>query len=352
MPIGQFSERSGLSPRRLRTYAAAGLLTPAAVDSATGYRYYSPGQLGPAQVVETLRRAGVPLVEIPGILRDPSCGRLDDWAQRMTTEAAERRRALDEARRLLTDGVPPEPGTRPGGEPMTRLNAASRTECGPVRENNEDSVVGTTRLAAVADGMGGPPGGEIASAMTVGLIEAAFSGRSLDELEAGVRAANRAVWERALAGPGLEGMGTTVCAAGLEGDGRIAIVNVGDSRAFLWRDGKLAQLTRDHSLIAELVRQGQLSEEEALRHPQRGILTRALGVGPNVELDSSVHPVMDGDRLLLCTDGLLTEVGHREMASVMEGGGAVQAVADGLAELALSRGARDNVSVVVAEVSG
>ncbi|HEX5267821.1 MAG TPA: serine/threonine protein phosphatase, partial [Acidimicrobiales bacterium] len=119
----------------------------------------------------------------------------------------------------------------------------------------------------------------------------------------------------------------------------------------LWRDQTLSQLTHDHTLMAELVRHGQLSEKEALEHPQRGVLTRALGVGPDVELDSAVHPTMAGDRFLLCTDGLFTEVPPEEIASLMADGGAIQTVADALVELALSRGGRDNVSVVVAEVS-
>ena len=349
MPIGEFSELSGLSAKRLRTYAGAGLLVPMAIDSATGYRYYSPGQLREAQVVETLRRAGVPLADVGAILRSPSAEQLDAWAEQVSAEATQRREALEAARRLLAVGGPSEP--RPGKESMTTLKTAVRTECGPVRENNEDAVVCTDRLVAVADGMGGHPGGELAAAMAVALVQAGFTGRSLDELEAATRAANRAIWERAAGSSGLDGMGTTICAIGLTEDGQVVVTNVGDSRAYLLGYGGLSQISNDHSLTAELVRQGELSEDQAREHPQRGVLTRALGVGPDIELDSAVHPIQPGDRVLLCTDGLFNEVSVGEIQSSMSGGRDVQATADDLVELALSRGARDNVSVVVAEVA-
>ena len=118
-------------------------------------------------------------------------------------------------------------------------------------------------------------------------MEAAFTGRSLEELEAGVRAANRAVFERAR--EGLEGMGTTLCAVGLIESAHVAIVNVGDSRAYLLRDGSLRQLTEDHSVTAELVRRGELTEQEAADHPHRKVLTRVLGAGPTVDVDGAVQ---------------------------------------------------------------
>jgi protein phosphatase len=146
-------------------------------------------------------------------------------------------------------------------------------------------------------------------------------------------------------------MGTTLCAAGLTGDGSLAVVNVGDSRAYVLRNDSLTQLTHDHSVTAELVRRGELSEHEALDHPHRSFLTRALGVGPDVELDSVAHPAMQGDRFLVCTDGLFNEVPNDEIASLMAATEDLQATADTLVDLALSRGGRDNVAVVVAEIS-
>jgi protein phosphatase len=234
---------------------------------------------------------------------------------------------------------------------MTHLKTASRSELGHVRDNNEDAVVTSDRLAVLADGMGGHPGGEIASAVAVSLVEAAFTGRSLDELQAAVRAANRAIWDRAGANPALEGMGTTVCAAGVTNDGDLAVVHVGDSRAYVLHDGVLRQITDDHSLTAELVRRGELSDEDALEHPQRGVITRVLGGGPQVEPDGNTHQATVGDRLLLCSDGLFNELPAEDIASIMTANEQLEATADRLVELALARGGRDNVSVVVAEIS-
>lgn len=351
MPIGEFSERSGLSHKRLRSYAAGGLLVPEAVDSATGYRYYSPGQLREARLIDALREAGVPLADIAALLRDPSGEQLDAWARRVDLDAVYRHEALNAARRLLaieaTSFAPVEHECS-GEVSMTKFRTVSRTDIGRVRENNEDAVATSHRLAAVADGMGGHPGGELASAVAIALMQAAFTGRSLDELEAAVRAANRAIWDRARAE--LEGMGTTICAAGLTDDGSLAVVNVGDSRAYVFRNGSLTQLTRDHSVTAEAVRRGELTEEEALDHPHRSVLTRALGVAPDVELDSAAHPAVQGDRVVLCTDGLFNEVPSDEIASLLTTTADIQATADGLIELAISRGGRDNISVVVAEI--
>jgi serine/threonine protein phosphatase PrpC len=354
MPIGEFSERSGLSPKRLRSYAAGGLLVPAAVDSASGYRYYAPGQLREAKLIDALRAAGMPLADVAALLREPTCDQLDAWAMRVEIDAAHRKQALDLARRLLAidaASFTPVDDQQSGRESMMKLRTVSRTDIGRVRDRNQDAVVNSDHVIGVADGMGGHPGGEVAAEVAVALVQAAFTGRSLDELQAAVRAANRAIWDRAGAQAELEGMGTTICAAGLTRDGNLAVVNVGDSRAYVFRDQSLTQLTHDHSITAELVQRGELSEEAAREHPHRGILTRALGVGPEVELDSASHPATEGDRLLLCTDGLFNEVLDDEIASLLAATEDVRATADALVELALSRGGRDNVAVVVAEIS-
>jgi serine/threonine protein phosphatase PrpC len=353
MPIGEFSEHSGLSPKRLRSYAADGLLVPAAIDSASGYRYYSPGQLREAQLIDALRAAGMPLADIGALLRDPSGEQLDSWARQVEIDATQRHTALDLARRLLAVDVSSLPAThhdRSRKASMTKLRTGSRSDIGRVRDKNEDAIVSSDRLAAVADGMGGHPGGEVASAVAIALVHAAFTGRSLDELEAAIRAANRAIWDRAGASAELEGMGTTICAMGLIENGSLVVVNVGDSRAYVLRNGSLTQLTHDHSVTAEAVERGELSEQEARNHPHRNVLTRALGVAPDVELDSTLHPAVEGDRLLVCTDGLFNEMSSDEIASLLAVTKGVQASADSLIDLALSRGGRDNVSVVVAEI--
>jgi PPM family protein phosphatase len=354
MSIGEFSERSGLSPKRLRTYAASGLLTPAAVDPASGYRYYETAQVDDARLIDVLRRTGLPLSEIGSLLRHPSLERFDSLATSIETEMGARRRALDTARRTFAVGVesiqhPAEPDI--GDRRMATLQTAHRTETGPVRENNEDSVVTSDRLIVVADGMGGPPGGEVASAIAVALTDAAFEGTSQQELEAGARAANRAICDRAASDSHLRGMGSTLCALGLLDDGRVAVVNVGDTRAYLVRDGSLTQLSHDHSVTAELVRRGELTEEESRVHAYRGVLTRALGVGPIVEIESATYPLASGDRLVVCTDGLTNEVAAEEIRNVAVAVADPLSAVDGLVELALSRDARDNVTVVVANVA-
>ena len=354
MAIGEFSERSGLSAKRLRTYAAEGLLAPAAVDPASGYRYYSPGQLADARVIDALRQANVPLADIRAFMRQPSRERLDAWERQLQTNANHRQSALTLARRLFAASQDPRfPIVHPDSkeELMITLRTAGRTDIGQLRENNEDAIVSNDRLALVADGMGGHPGGEIAANAAAGVIPAVFTGRSADELEAALRAANWAIRDRAVAQPGLEGMGTTICVAGLLTDGHLALVNVGDSRAYLWHDDALTQLTQDHSVTAELIQRGELREEDAAEHPHYGVLTRALGVGSDVEIDRRTLAVEAGDRIVVCTDGLFNELSHEEIANAMAVGGDVAEIVDNLIDGAIAHGGRDNVSVVVAELA-
>lgn len=232
---------------------------------------------------------------------------------------------------------------------MMTLRTAGRTDRGRVRENNEDAIVTTDLLAVVADGMGGHPGGEIAAAAATDVLQAVFTGRSADELEAAVRAANWTIWDRAAADLGLQGMGSTLCAAGLVDDGLLALASVGDSRAYLWRGGTLTQLTQDHSVTAELVRRGELRSEDAARHPHYGVLTRALGVAPEVDIDRTTLVLEGQDRLVVCSDGLFNELAAAEIASVVAEHDELASVVDNLVELAITHGGRDNVSVVVAE---
>jgi protein phosphatase len=234
---------------------------------------------------------------------------------------------------------------------MTKLRTAGRTDIGQLRENNEDVIVCSDRLALVADGMGGHPGGEIAASVVAGLVPASFAGQSVDELEAAIRAANWAIRDRAVAQPELEGMGTTICAVGLLADARLALVNVGDSRAYLWRGGELKQLTHDHTVTADLVQGGELRAEEVANHPHCGVLTRALGVRPDVEIDRSIIAVDKGDRIVVCSDGLFNELSSLEIGSAMAGAGNVASVVDNLIDGAIAHGGRDNVSVVIVEVA-
>jgi PPM family protein phosphatase len=351
--IGEFSRRSGLSVKRLRTYAAEGLLVPAAVDPDSSYRYYAAQQVPEARLIDVLRQAGMPLAGIQSFLRQPSSQRLDAWARRLELNEAQRQEALERARKLLADEGLLFPLTQGGdrSEVGMTLSSAGRTERGLVRKNNQDAVVVSELLALVADGMGGHPGGDVAAAIATDVVQAAFTGRSADELETAVRAANWVVWDRAAAVSELAGMGTTICAIGLLPEGSVALVNVGDSRAYLWRAGRLTQLTRDHSVTGELVERGELVDEEVPGHPHHGVLTRALGVAPDVEMDCTTLAPEPRDRFVVCTDGLYNELPASEISRVMDSGQTITAIADDLIERAVAAGGHDNVSVVIAELS-
>src|SRR4051794_16886533 len=220
MSIGDFSALSGLSPKRLRDYAVGGLLVPAAVDPDTGYRYYAADQLRDAELVGALRQAGMPLSDIKEALRERSGQRLDEWAHVVRADAEDRQEALTRARKLLTstDTGSQTADASEGANMAVQLEVAGRTETGPVRENNEDAILATERLMTVADGMGGHEAGELASALASAAAVAVFTGKSPDELEAALRAANWAIWERASSNSDLQGMGTTMCAAGVLDD--------------------------------------------------------------------------------------------------------------------------------------
>lgn len=223
--------------------------------------------------------------------------------------------------------------------------AASHT--GQVRTNNQDSAVAEPGLFAVADGMGGHAAGEVASQVA---IEALRSDAPTLGIVEAVRAANRAVIDRAGDDPALRGMGTTVCALSPI-DGRVVLVNVGDSRGYLFRDGELSQITADHNLVAELERDGHISAEEARVHPQRNIITRVLGNDLDLEVDTFEVDPFRGDRFLLCSDGLFNEVDDEAIARLLRTERDPQRVADDLVRMANEAGGRDNITVVVVDVA-
>ena len=226
---------------------------------------------------------------------------------------------------------------------------ATATHRGMVRDNNEDSIfpkaAGDSAEGAVlivADGMGGHVAGEVASRIA---INAAAS----SQLSAGdrVAAGNRAIREEVAREPSLEGMGTTMTLLMIE-DGHATVGHVGDSRAYLLRNGDLSQLTEDHTVAAEYVAMGQLSPEEASSHPQRHMLTRTLGLTRFVNVDEYQFPLESGDRILVCSDGLTEMVNDTQIAERL-GEGTPEEVAWGLVELANEAGGVDNISVVVVE---
>ena len=229
---------------------------------------------------------------------------------------------------------------------------ATGSHRGRIRENNEDAVYpetgGKTQLrfvVAVADGMGGHVGGEIASELA---IRAVASDPNLG-IDRRVSLANYLILAEAAENPELQGMGTTLTAADLSTSGSVAIGHVGDSRAYLLRDGALEQLTTDHSVVAEYLRAGSIQPEDVATHPQRSMLTRALGLDPDIEVDLIEIQVEDGDRLVLCSDGLTSMVPDERIAMILSVGTAEEAVWM-LIEAANQAGGHDNISVAVVDV--
>jgi protein phosphatase len=227
-----------------------------------------------------------------------------------------------------------------------------QTDVGRVRQGNEDSYLLEDPIYAVADGMGGHIAGDVASATAVDVIaegaraEHPQDGPALAEL---VVRANEAIWDKARSDPALRGMGTTCTLLMI--DGAIAhIAHVGDSRAYMLRDGELTQLTEDHTLVERMVREGRLSAEEAANHPQRSVITRALGVDQNVQVDVLREQLVKGDRILLASDGLTSMVDTGAIGEVLAGEDDPQTAADRLVEIANAAGGEDNVTVLVVDV--
>ena len=231
--------------------------------------------------------------------------------------------------------------------------AAGVTDTGRRRLRNEDAFVCEPPFFAVADGMGGARAGEVAARLAASALEeSAPAARGEEGVVALIVEANSRIWERALADPATAGMGTTVTAALVDAEaGEVAIGHVGDSRAYRLRDGELAQLTTDHSLVAELVESGVLTPEEAERHPQRSAITRALGTEPSVDVEAFTVAGQVGDLFLLCSDGLSTMIGDEEVASAIESAGRDPvAAAEALVAAANARGGEDNITVVLFEL--
>src|SRR5512133_2286304 len=225
---------------------------------------------------------------------------------------------------------------------------AHKTDTGRQRHANEDSYYARAPMFAVADGMGGAQAGEVASRIAAGAFE---RGQVSDDpsaegqLEEIAQKANRKIHKLAQEDSSRAGMGTTLTAALLRDD-ELALGHVGDSRAYVLRDGKLKRLTKDHSLVEELRRQGRLTEEQAEEHPQRSIITRALGPEPSVNVDTMTFPARDGDVFLLCSDGLTTMVSDDEIQQILTEARSLRIAVKELVEAANRGGGRDNITAV------
>jgi PPM family protein phosphatase len=235
--------------------------------------------------------------------------------------------------------------------PGLALACSGRSDVGH-RPNNEDAWYASPRLAAVADGVGGAAAGEVASRMVIDALihlDKCRLGAPLDEaLPEAVLLGNQAIAFIAGCRPQMAGMGTTVTAVALDDDDRYVVANVGDSRTYLLRDGALTQLTRDESLVQELIDRGDLDAAAARRHPQRSLVLRALDGDPDRRPALRALTARPGDRLLLCSDGLSDSLDAATIERAL-GGTSRRATTERLIGLALAAGARDNVSVVVAD---
>ena len=235
-----------------------------------------------------------------------------------------------------------------------RLSSFAGSDVGLVRSGNEDSYFCGRTVFAVADGLGGHQGGEVASAAAVEPLAAldgrefAEPGEAAEALVAAIREANSAILDRAAGDPDLWGMGTTVTAAAVAGGRRLQLGHVGDSRAYLLRDGSLEQLTTDHTVVGELVRRGRLTPAQAAIHPERSILTRAVGLDPRIPVDTpDPLELRDGDQVLLCSDGLTEAVDDDRIAELLSAQADGNAACQALIDAANAAGGPDNITVVL-----
>src|SRR6266540_4291219 len=229
-----------------------------------------------------------------------------------------------------------------------KVRVGAATDVGRARGRNEDSYLAVPPLYAVADGMGGHRGGNVASSVAMEVLSAIAGDGDWQNLAEQVRRANHAILERARGDRSLQGMGTTITATYLEGN-RVHLAQVGDSRAYLLRGGELKALTEDHTLVHDLVKRGQITEAEAEHHPQKSILTRALGVDEPVDVDEYTEEVVEGDRILLCSDGLWGMVPHDALKAVLEQVPDPQEASERLVDMANAAGGVDNITVVIME---
>lgn len=339
LTIGAFARACRLSPKALRLYDELDLLRPARVDPDTGYRYYAPEQLEQARLVAWLRRIGMPLArvrEVCALTPDAAAGEIRAYWDRVEAETAQRR----DLAAFLVDHL--TTAGRTEGTPMLELRYAAHSDPGRVRPQNQDTAYAGTRLLAVADGFG--PGGAPVSRAAVEALKTLET----REIPAGdVLGLLQETLEEATEGAGQDS-GTTLTALLWTGS-RLALVHIGDSRAYLLRDGALFRITHDHTLVQSLIDEGRLTPEEATSHPRRTLLLRVLGTAaPDLRLRDAAL----GDRYLLCSDGLSGVVPDARIRAALTAADSPEAAVHTLIGAANEAGGPDNVSCVVADVVG
>ncbi|HEX8978014.1 MAG TPA: Stp1/IreP family PP2C-type Ser/Thr phosphatase, partial [Solirubrobacteraceae bacterium] len=232
---------------------------------------------------------------------------------------------------------------------MLRASQTSwKTDTGRQRKDNEDSAFARAPLFVVADGMGGAQAGEVASQIAIEAFQTELPAAGSPEQRLAARAqdANRRIYEISSTEHDRAGMGTTLTAVYVDAS-ELAVAHVGDSRAYLFRDGELGRLTQDHTLVEELLRRGKLTEEQAAEHPQRSIITRALGVDPQVDVDTRTYSARAGDVVLLCSDGLTSMIPEKQVAEVLQQEPDLDRAAERLIAEANAAGGRDNITVIL-----
>ena len=239
---------------------------------------------------------------------------------------------------------------------MIALNWGTASDTGLVRQRNEDSLLAALPVFAVADGMGGHAAGDVASALTIGLLRelTTHAPLSADELKNAIEAANNAGISKSSSSEAMRGMGTTlvgIALVGGEGDERWMAFNVGDSRLYRLADGSLTQVSRDHSEVQELLDEGAISESEARRSPVRNVVTRAIGTSETLDVDYWMLDPEPGERFMICSDGLTSELTKDQMIVTLLESPDPAMAANRLVEQALAAGGHDNVSVIVVDVS-
>jgi PPM family protein phosphatase len=352
MTSGAFARASGLSRKALRLYDELGLLPPAKVDPVSQYRFYDPSQLEQARLVAWLRRLGMPLAairEVSTLPRDQAAAELAAYWDRIETETAARRELATFLIGYLsgrnTDMNVPE------GKLTVRY--AVESSIGLEREDQEDRAYAGARLLAVADGMGGHAAGEVASAAVIDALRPLDTqvpaGELLNALDHAVRRASAALRDLAEADPSLRGMGTTLTALLWSGS-QLGLLHIGDSRAYLVRDGEVFQITHDHTVVQSLLDDGKITASEVASHPQRWLLLRALTAADSYEPDLQLHAARLGDRYLLSSDGLHQVAAADDITRVLLTVADPDQAAKDLVELAMDGGGPDNITCIVADV--
>lgn len=363
LTIGEFARAARLTPKALRLYDQLGLLKPVRVDAASGYRYYSPDQLERARLVAWLRRLGMPLARIADVCDASPAAAAEAITAFVAAEEAVFSERQGLARFLISylSGRENAMSASSPASPALAIRCAAASDIGRQRERNQDTAYAGTRLLAVADGWG--PGGEVASETAIGALQPLESlslespestGDLLNALSDAVSAAAASLRERTEADPEFAASGSTLTAMLWSGS-QLALVHIGDTRAYLLRDGGLFQITHDHSVTQSMIDAGKLTPEEAWSHPQRSLLLRSLGGTPDRPdtgtPEYSLHDAQAGDRYLLSSDGLTAVVPVAAIREALcEPGSVPESVVRRLISLANEAGGPDNIVCVVADV--